>query len=1468
MASCSGTLIAPDLWATAGHCIADDDSAGYCRPGVLQGYKVVFGFTDGSNNVFPEDDVYDANRVVHCVVDDSYCYGHDGVTVDWAVLRLDRQVVGRTPATIQRRVARVGDPLYIVGHPSGLPRKYTSQDGAEVLQIRAGPRDSRDHANVHTVVTNLDSFSGNSGSGVFNGDTNEMVGILVEGGEDWEITAAGCSVAHTCHMDPLRLHQAGCPGEEVVSSTVLLPFLLAESGCRSNADCNAGTCSGGVCECDPDYHGPDCSFKCERVYCNNRGTCVGYDQCECDNQQLWPPLCSVDRRECEDHADCGSGAYCAELNSGTQLCWECTDCDGVTCADWGDSIDDSCAVCDGTAPAPAPVERGAIECGDTVSGNTALALSQVGEESGENLFVFSLDTALFVHFDSCASSYDTFLRVMSEDLRVEYAECDDCGPCGYNSVLDVVLEPGTYTLVVEGYGAAEGAYEILMTCVNATDVPRVAETVGSCACMPTWAVSSGTCDDADTTYHGCHAPPCDGDTGGVEGQSWCLIETSSGCDPVGSNWDYCIPGNWLDVTATGASVEELAQNSCGYAFDNECDEPMYCEVGTDTADCSSGAPMAGSGHMGWGSPEDSCFWAFDGECDDPMYCAPGTDTTDCNLAANFTHIPFEFVDFDGNVSCGTKVDGTTAGAGSHVGNHGGDHVYFFEVEDGIENIQFDSCASDMDTFLRVMDHTLSTEFAACDDCGPCGIQTVLDLASLGVSLEPGSYALVVEGYSYNEGHYEVEMHCAFQGQGGNDMYDGRVECGTTVNGDTSDGMWQSHVQIAGNDASEHIYLFTVPAGGMSNVEFDSCDSEFDTWLLVMTPDLSTEITGCDDCGPCDTRSVLQTGPLEAGEYALVIEGWTSSEGRYAVTMTCQSFENSTFFDGTIECGGSVDGTTSGSENHAYIFFVPEPGVWNLEFDSCGSAFDTHLQIVGGERYGEIITGCDDCGPCDTKAVLDTGFLPAGEYAVEIGSRRWFLSPAASGAYSLTMTCFADAADVTYYDGRAVCGEQIEGDTSGAGSHRGNDASDHMYVFEVAGGGVSNIEFNSCGSEFDTHLRVLSHDLTTEVASCDDCGDCDHASILDTGGLDAGTYVLLVEGYSNAEGGYTISTTCQNTTADIQFYDGNVECGDAIVGDTVGEGSHRGHESGDHIYYFSVPDGETVHIEFDSCASDFDTHLRVFDHDLTAEYAECDDCGECDNRSVLNVALGPGDYALLVEGYWYAEGSYRVQMTCTTEAENDVSEFLLAYFPLLMGNTQDTSGNGRTLTLSGHSHVGIDGASFDGEGDDISISNFDYASDGTFSVSFWFTKEQCNDAIYEYRTRTTSRPIRATRSTSRMSIFTWDVKAKGVGGARSVALCCVILSKILLVPKPCLISTCTVLAILMRSQMCGFTPSSRCHRHHWRRMMTGSWLMTTSTAATCLELTQTTQLCRTRTILTQSLCLQRKQVNLLSTCGKT
>ena len=67
---------------------------------------------------------------------------------------------------------------------------------------------------------------------------------------------------------------------------------------------------------------------------------------------------------------------------------------------------------------------------------------------------------------------------------------------------------------------------------------------------------------------------------------------------------------------------------------------------------------------------------------------------------------------------------------------------------------------------------------------------------------------------------------------------------------------------------------------------------------------------------------------------------------------------------------------------------------------------------------------------------------------------------------------------------------------------------------------------------------------------------------------------------------------------------------------------------------------------------------------------------------------------------------------------------------LLADTDDDSGNSRTGSTFGDAFI-ADGAHFDGSGDYISVPSFEYATDGTFSIGVWFTKESCTGGIYEY-----------------------------------------------------------------------------------------------------------------------------------------
>lgn len=186
---CSGFLVAPDVIATAGHCVKGARD--------LPGIRFVFGFrlTGASKvrTVFAPGDVYVGVAVIGRQLSD------DGT--DWALVRLDRPVVGRRPLRFRKEgKARTGQSLYVIGHPCGLPQKYAP--GATI----------RHNSPKSYFVANLDTYGGNSGSPVFDARTHRVEGILVRGETDF-VSNGSCYVSMVCPT-------TGCRGEDVTRSTV------------------------------------------------------------------------------------------------------------------------------------------------------------------------------------------------------------------------------------------------------------------------------------------------------------------------------------------------------------------------------------------------------------------------------------------------------------------------------------------------------------------------------------------------------------------------------------------------------------------------------------------------------------------------------------------------------------------------------------------------------------------------------------------------------------------------------------------------------------------------------------------------------------------------------------------------------------------------------------------------------------------------------------------------------------------------------------------------------------------------------------------------------------------------------------------------------------------------------------------------------------------------------------------------
>lgn len=199
---CSGFAFEKDneyYVCAAGHCSRDIKASQIA---------FVFDFRQDKDGQFPSS--VPLEKVVFPVNTPSpFAFSYTNDAQDFVVFKCATPPPYSLPYSMldSKGIIKKGDAIVMLGHPCGIPQ---ISDEGTVL----------DTPHKTYFRTNLSAYHGNSGSAVIQKSTGQLVGILVRGDQDFQLSMKGmCYKSAKCPLDA-----EGCRGEDVVRMDVILKY--------------------------------------------------------------------------------------------------------------------------------------------------------------------------------------------------------------------------------------------------------------------------------------------------------------------------------------------------------------------------------------------------------------------------------------------------------------------------------------------------------------------------------------------------------------------------------------------------------------------------------------------------------------------------------------------------------------------------------------------------------------------------------------------------------------------------------------------------------------------------------------------------------------------------------------------------------------------------------------------------------------------------------------------------------------------------------------------------------------------------------------------------------------------------------------------------------------------------------------------------------------------------------------------
>jgi len=529
-----------------------------------------------------------------------------------------------------------------------------------------------------------------------------------------------------------------------------------------------------------------------------------------------------------------------------------------------------------------------------------------------------------------------------------------------------------------------------------------------------------------------------------------------------------------------------------------------------------------------------------------------------------------------------------------------DAVFSFTISGSASRrIAIDSRSSEYDTVLGLRDSSF-TSLGCNDDVSDIGGTLHSRVVQ---TLAPGTYYVVVDGWSSESGDYTLQIRDLSQfttrsGETQATAYDlGALGTSAlTAIGSTTDMANDVTLSCGSTGTPDAVFRFTV--GSTQNVAIHTRGSNFDTAVSLRDSTFTTEV----GCNGDSTFTSLENdisrlyATLSAGTYYVVVdaqtdEGENPSNGEFVLNIEptpgtppnprvgdtqATAIDLGTINSSAIRTSGintlySDDYTLScgnaGGADVVYRFTLSATQV--VLVDTSGSFYDTAVSIRDSS-FAEVTSGCDD----DTGVNVDASSrlsrtLAAGTYYIVVDAKTGTAS-GSTGAFNLLVSAASttpttpknvviadDYGDVDL--GVITTLRTIDGTTTGLSSNErpcgvttGSSVGPDAIFSFTTGSATGTYTFSTEGSSFDTNISVMRAGTGSNHVTVV-CNDNDSSlvntsnSYLSISTLAANTtYWVVVDSNSNTtSGAYRLRISPPSATTTY----------DAFLGETVNDPSY-------------------------------------------------------------------------------------------------------------------------------------------------------------------------------------------------------------------------------------------------------------------------------------------------------------------------